>query len=79
MKLRCVVTAIFVRPDLKYVARIGRSNPWADAQKRELSAPFTNFGLKSPFGTKELEPLFMVEVGEQPLGYSRVLRLKDWL
>jgi hypothetical protein len=73
VKQRFVVTAIFVRPDLISAAKIGRSNPWADAQKRELSAPFTNFGLKSPFGTNELDPLFMVEVGEQSLGYSRVI------
>src|SRR5260370_12041862 len=76
VKLRYVVTAVFVRPDLISAAKIGRSNPWADAQQRELSAPFTNFGLKSPFGKNELDPLFIIEVGERPLGYSRVFETK---
>jgi hypothetical protein len=83
LSLRCVVTAFFVRPDLISAAKIGRSNPWADAQQRALSAPFTNFGLKSPFGTNELDPLFIIEVGERPLGYSRVFETKrlalNWL
>lgn len=78
-----VVTAIFVRPDLISAAKIGRSNPWTDAQRRALSAPFTNFGLKSPFSKKELDPLFIIEVGERPLGYSRVFETKrlalNWL
>jgi hypothetical protein len=65
------------------VAKIGRSNPWADAQHQALSAPFTNFGLKSPFSKQESDPLFLIEVGERPLGYSRVFDTKrlalNWL
>jgi hypothetical protein len=72
LKLRSVLTALFVRPDLLPAARIGRSNPWADALDQERSAPFTNFGLKSPFGKGELDPLFFVEAGDRPLGFSRV-------
>jgi len=76
MTPRYVVTALFVRSDLISAAKIGRSNPWADAQQRALSAPFTNFGLKSPFSKKEYDPLFMIEVGERSLGYSRVFETK---
>jgi hypothetical protein len=66
------LNAFFVRPDLLPAARIGRSNPWTEALNRERSAPFTNFGLKSPFEKGELDPLFFVEAGDRPLGFSRV-------
>jgi hypothetical protein len=83
LSLKYVVTAIFAKADLISIAKVGRANPWADAQQKALSDPFANFDTKSPFDKKELDPLFIIEVGERPLGYSRVFETErlalNWL
>ena len=72
MKQRFVVIAIFVRPDWLGSAKIGQAIPWSTVNHETPSAPFTNFGLKSPFLKREIDPLFMVEANGLPIGYARV-------